>query len=194
MTPGADWALVIKHTVSKSLYDGFLTAWGIMVASAFPVFCSLMGIDLFALYLPFFYEPFRFLGGGYLAFIGLKALLLPMEERGDHVRGSSSGFQEGFFTHIVNPNVYLFYLSLFAFVTLPKAPIEMRLFYGVAAIFITGFWYSALAFFANALPLSRPWVQVLILRSMGLLLTGSSVALTFSHSSDLERLRELAGG
>ncbi len=73
-SPGPDFAVVVRQSVSRGRVAGSWTAFGVGTAILLHVAYSLLGIGLIVSQSIVLFNLFKWLAAGYLIYIGLKAL------------------------------------------------------------------------------------------------------------------------
>lgn len=150
-SPGPDFAIVLKHSVSYGRRAAIYTSVGIGLAILLHVAYSLLGIGLLIQTTPWLFTVLTYAAAAYLAYIGVKALGSHggASAQGSHKSGQLSdkkAFVIGFITNGLNPKATLFFLSLFAVVISVNTPMQIKLVYGVYLALATGLWFVALSF------------------------------------------------
>ena len=122
----------------------------------------------------------KFLGAGYLLFIGWKALMHKSAVPSLHdapilQHADLSPFKSvwmGFLCNTLNPKATLFFLALFTQVIHPGTPLAIQLLYGVVMSLQTFVWFTVVAsiFSLNALKRRFERIQSIVERSMGAIL------------------------
>ena len=116
ISPGPNFILVTNTALNRSRSEGLLTATGVATGSGIFAFAGLVGLLPLVHSLPHFAEVMRFVGGGYLAWIGLDMLrtcrreIVP--ETVDKVIGASAmvSYRTGMLTNLTNPKAWAFSL------------------------------------------------------------------------------------
>ena len=120
MSPGPDFAVVTKNALLNSRRAGYFTALGIATGTTIHVSYCIFGVALLIMHSTFLFDAIKFLGGGYLIYIGVQSLRHLSDEVRVTVTGKSQtisnrqAFQQGLLTNLLNPKATLFFLSLFA--------------------------------------------------------------------------------
>ncbi len=151
-SPGPDFAVVVRESVTHGRKAGTWTAMGVGTAIFLHVGYSLLGIGLIVSQSIVLFNALKWAAAAYLLFIGIKALRakpasasdapvdLPVGER--TARGA---FTSGFVTNGLNPKATLFFLSLFTVVINPNTPLLVQAGYGVYLALATGLWFCLVA-------------------------------------------------
>lgn len=151
-SPGPDFAVVVRESVTHGRRAGMFTAFGVGTAIFVHVGYSLLGIGIIVSQSIVLFNALKWLAAAYLLYIGVKALrakpadpaavaaALPVGER--TARGA---FTAGFVTNGLNPKATLFFLSLFTVVINPHTPLSIQAGYGVYLAVATGLWFCMVA-------------------------------------------------
>jgi len=187
-SPGPDFAVVVRQSVSSGLRSGIVTALGIGCGNCLHVGYSLLGIGLLISQSVVVFNILKWLAAGYLFYLGIKALRArpaapgTVDEPTPRQQGRRA-FSMGFITCALNPKATLFFLSLFAVVISPQTPSWARAVYGVYLTIATTLWFCLVARLFS-LPQIRAgftrmghWFD----RAMGAVLVGLGLHLAFSQ-------------
>ncbi|WP_397449775.1 LysE family translocator [Pseudomonas sp. NA-150] len=151
-SPGPDFAVVVRESVTHGRKAGTYTAMGVGTAIFLHVGYSLLGIGLIVSQSVVLFNALKWAAAAYLLYIGFKAIRakpasasaapvnLPVGER--TARGA---FTSGFVTNGLNPKATLFFLSLFTVVINPQTPLLVQAGYGVYLALATGVWFCLVA-------------------------------------------------
>lgn len=161
MSPGPDFLIVTKTSLSRGFRIGMTTALGIGCGLIIHSIYCLMGVAFVIKNTPALFITMKLLGGIYLFYLGVKSLkshgLLAensSKEEGILTRG---GLLTGFLTNILNVKVMLWFLVFFTVVIPDYFTFGQRLFCAISGI------TSAVVFFTfAALTVSRPAVIGLV--------------------------------
>lgn len=151
-SPGPDFAVVVRQSVSRGQRSGFCTAIGVGAGIMVHVGYSLLGIGLIVSQSIMLFNIFKWLAAAYLIYLGYQALRAQPMSAGDahlaEAQAPFSGrraFSIGFVTNGLNPKATLFFLSLFTVVIDPHTPLAVQAAYGVYLAFATGLWFCLVA-------------------------------------------------
>ncbi|TBU98132.1 LysE family translocator [Stutzerimonas kirkiae] len=187
-SPGPDFAVVVRESVSRGRSAGTWTAFGVGSGILVHVVYSLLGIGLIVSQSILLFNLFKWLAAAYLLYLGFSALRArPMALRVDASQGARQSprkaFVTGFVTNGLNPKATLFFLSLFTVVIDPHTPLAIQLGYGLYLATATGLWFCLVAWL-----FSRPGVRNGFARLghwfdrlTGALLIGLGIRLAFSE-------------
>ena len=153
ISPGPDFIMACRNSLTYSRKTGIWTAVGFGFGIAVHVFYSLAGLALIISKSILLFNAIKFLGAGYLIYIGLKSVLSKSSkiELGEqHKKEAITRFAAiriGFLTNVLNPKATLFFLSLFTLVISPETPLPIMSVMGVIMIVNTMLWFSLVAVF-----------------------------------------------
>ena len=153
ISPGPDFIMACKNSLTYSRRIGIWTAVGFGGGIAVHIFYSLAGLALIISKSILLFNVIKFLGAGYLIYIGLKSILSKsskIELNKYHKKEDITRFSAiriGFLTNVLNPKATLFFLSLFTLVISPKTPLSVISIMSVIMIINTMLWFSLVAIF-----------------------------------------------
>ena len=170
VSPGPNFILVTNTALNRSRSEGVLTATGVATGSGIFAFAGLVGLLPLVHSLPHFAELMRFVGGGYLAWIGLDMLrscrreIVPKAAEKKPGASAMASYRTGMLTNLTNPKAWAFYLSLFTLVMGPAFPLWGKLFLNLSMFLISLAWYVAVAYLVSSRtfqPLFLSWRPVI---------------------------------
>jgi len=150
VSPGPDFAVVIKQSVRFGRKNAIYTSIGIGSAILIHVAYSALGIALLIKQSPWLFQLLKYACAVYLVYIGVKSLQAqpaPADasiaiSSTDADESLSSSFKLGFITNVLNPKATLFFLAVFSAVVSQETP---ALWLGVYAGYLalaTACWFS----------------------------------------------------
>lgn len=150
MSPGPDFAMVIRNSVSAGRQAGLMTAAGVGTGILVHVGYSLLGIGLIVSQSVWLFNVLKWLAAAYLIFIGIRALQskpqgMPAQGLAPAGLPARKAFLNGFITNGLNPKATLFFLSLFTVVISPQTPLGVQAAYGVYLALATTGWFVLVA-------------------------------------------------
>jgi threonine/homoserine/homoserine lactone efflux protein len=121
MSPGPDFAMVMRNSLVYSRRTGVLAAVGLALGIMLHVTYSLLGIGLIISQSVVLFNILKLVGAAYLIYIGVKSLLSKKVHPGDVLvkennrqdLSAVSAIRLGFLTNALNPKATLFFLALF---------------------------------------------------------------------------------
>ena len=152
MSPGPDFTIILKQSVSHGRKASMVTSLGIGVGILFHIFFCIIGLGLVISQSSMLFNIIKVLGALYLGFIGIKSILgdkkinEPYESRIKNQKPLNS-FTLGLLTNILNPKATLFFLSLYAMIITSETSISIQVAYGIWMSIITGLWFCLLSIF-----------------------------------------------
>ncbi len=131
LIPGPNVALIVANSLSHGARRALLTVAGISSAMVLQLALTALGMTSLLLVLAEWFEWLRWLGVGYLVYLGIRAWRAPTEDLGAvAARDGGSGrrmFWQGFLVSATNPKVLLFYAAFFPQFIDPAAPLALQL-------------------------------------------------------------------
>lgn len=152
MSPGPDFAMVMRNSLVYSRRTGILAAAGLALGILLHVSYSLLGIGLIISQSILLFNTIRLLGAAYLIYIGIKSLFakkqLAKEQEFSQAEKDLSTWQAirlGFLTNALNPKATLFFLALFTQVISPQTGLPIKMLYGLEMSVATFAWFGLVA-------------------------------------------------
>ena len=178
-SPGPDFAVVVRESVTHGRKAGTYTAMGVGTAIFVHVGYSLLGIGLIVSQSIVLFNALKWAAAAYLLYIGFKALRAKPANASDAPvkvaegeRTARGAFTSGFVTNGLNPKATLFFLAIFTTLVSATTPLQVQALYGVWMCFVNALWFVIVALF-----FSNPGVRLLFMRmghwferSMGVIL------------------------
>lgn len=188
MSPGPDFAMIVRNSLTYSRRTGIWTATGLGLGILVHVTYALLGIGLIVSQSILLYNALKYLGAAYLLFIGWKALMMktPAQRSEEAITKRADirpleGIRTGFLCNVLNPKATLFFVALFSQVIAPSTPMLIQAFYGAYMAVATAAWFSLVSCILTTGIIRRQFekIQVVFERMMGALLIalGIKVAL-----------------
>ena len=157
LTPGPDTAYILGRSIAQGRGAGIASALGITVGSIVHTAAAALSLSAFLATSAWAFTAVKLIGGAYLVFLGICALLsspgrlhLPSRFTGTE---TAATFRQGILTNVLNPKVALFFLAFLPQFIDPSAPAKVPAFLLLGFTFVaTGtLWCLVLACFASAL-------------------------------------------
>ena len=161
ISPGPDFAVVVKHSVRYGKEISYATSIGIGVGILLHVGYSLLGISLIIKTTPWLYDIFSYIAAAYLVWLAWGAIRSQppqASESSNEVNDIQDikqnepsiswrkGFWIGFLTNGLNPKATLFFMSVFTVVISVSTPLSVQIVYGLYLAIATGIWFCLLSF------------------------------------------------
>lgn len=181
MSPGPDFAMVVRQTLAHGRRTGVWTALGIGSGITFHVAWAMFGLGWVAARYPVVLDTLRIGGGAFLLWMGVGALRArpaapvaadAVPAGGEPAAGRS--FAVGLLTNLLNAKAMLFFVALCSTVITAGTPGSLRIALGAWMAITTAAWFSLVAWtlghagLRRALQAQAHWID----RAMGLLLVG----------------------
>jgi threonine/homoserine/homoserine lactone efflux protein len=152
ITPGIDTIMVLTRSISKGKAAGLYSALGVSLGLIFHTCAATFGLSLIIAKSTLAFGVIKYLGAGYLIYIGVKALTSKSEHveikpTNIKVNGMMKMFLTAFFSDVLNPKIAIFFLAFlpqFIKTTQITNPVPYLLL-GMSMFFITLIWCSFLA-------------------------------------------------
>ncbi len=167
MSPGPDFAIVVKNSLSHGRLSGVGAAFGIASANLCHITLNLLGIGLLIAESVMAFKIMQIVGAAYLMYLGYKgitakpapqandveSMIVVEQEKKPH--GYYTGFYSGFFTSLLNPKACLFLLSFFSVMLSPASTLSTKIFYGLWISSLALVWFTMVALFFTSAVVGR---------------------------------------
>lgn len=114
LTPGADTMYILGTSMAKGRKAGILSALGISTGCLFHTTLAALGLSIILAKSALAFNIVKFLGAGYLVFLGIRSILSKSSSLTEQKEGNDSGLKiylQGVMTNVLNPKVALFFLA-----------------------------------------------------------------------------------
>ncbi len=118
LTPGPDFAVIVRNTVAGGRSVGTTTTLGVSAAAALQGLLVSFGLAKLVVRLHPLFLVIKWAGIAYLAYLAAAAIhsairgRYPAPDEGQRPRSRLSGFRQGFLCNATNPKILVFYLAL----------------------------------------------------------------------------------
>lgn len=196
-SPGPDFAMVVRQSLAHGRRAAIWTSIGVGSAILVHVTYALLGIGILLRTYPLAFTVVKAVGAGYLAWIGVKALLTrPRRELASSPAGAEPGLSSpaepsprlawmtGFLTNVFNPKASLFFVAIFASLIDPRTPKVIQGAYGLWMSASTMAWFAMVSVFftregiRGAFLRGGHWID----RAMGAVFIGLAAALAVASA------------
>lgn len=120
ISPGPDFFLVLKNSLSYNRKIALMTCLGVISAIAIHMSYCVAGIAVLITATPWLYNALRYAGAAYLLWIGVKALLAKSSGTAYVSKQAlelnvtaKAAFMQGLLCNLLNPKATLFFLAIF---------------------------------------------------------------------------------
>lgn len=190
MSPGPDFVMIVRNSLMHSRKTGIYSAIGLGFGIGVHVVYSLLGIGILISQSIVLFTIMKFVGAGYLFYIGYKSLTakapsihIQQEKKREDV-DRFAAMRMGFITNVTNPKATLFFLALFTQVIHPTTPLGIQLLYGLEMMGATVLWFTLVAVLLSHNVVKKRFerVQHTAERVMGVILIALGIKLALSSS------------
>jgi RhtB (resistance to homoserine/threonine) family protein len=166
VTPGADFACVVRESVAHGRRAGIAAAVGVGSAIMVHVAYTVLGISLVVAQSIVAFTIVKWAGAAYLVWLGIKTLRAPapqVPETSDAAAGAGRPLRRslmiGVATNLLNPKATLFMVSLFSTIVSPTTPLALQFGYGVAMALVLAGWFTLVALFFTTAAMRAAFVR-----------------------------------
>ncbi len=157
-SPGPDFAVVMKHSISYGRRAAMYTSVGIGAGILVHVAYSLLGIGILIKTTPWLFNLLTYAAAAYLLYLGYGAIRSsapkhvndPLENNENSLLTDRKAFLIGLVTNGINPKATLFFLSVFAVAVSAQTPNSIKMVYGGYLALATGLWFCFLSYFLSS--------------------------------------------
>lgn len=159
ISPGPDFFIVLKNSLSHSRKTGLLTALGVSLAFTVHLFYTIVGLGVLIAESPFLYTVIKYAGVGYLFYLGINGLFSSFKKvskldlqssRTKENISSLEALKQGFLTNLLNPKAAMFFISLFSQFIEAHTPLFVRLEYAFINWSISLGWFLFLSYIVTS--------------------------------------------
>ncbi len=153
MSPGPDFVMVVRNSLTYSRKTGIWTAIGFAFGILVHIAYCVAGLALIISKSILVFNSIKLLGAFYLIYIGTKSIFSKdskIEIKEEIKKEDISAFQAwriGFFTNVLNPKATIYFLSLFTFVIKPETSTSTLIILTILMFFEQAGWFSLVAIF-----------------------------------------------
>ncbi|MDD2851458.1 MAG: LysE family transporter [Desulfuromonadaceae bacterium] len=150
ITPGPNMAIVIRNSLIHSRSAGVYTAGGLAFGNLIHITYCLVGIGLLISKSILLFNIVKWLGAGYLIYLGIKSLraqphLSFIQADISPSFTGLSALRTGILTDLLNPKATLFFLALFTQIIRPGTPLLAQIVYGTTIVVLEFGCFAILA-------------------------------------------------
>lgn len=154
ISPGPDFAIVIRQSISFGRKTAIITSLGIGAGISVHVLYTLLGIGFIITQSDSAFMVAKVIGILYLSYLGIKMLFSKVQtskdsdikidaDKSHHQRA----FMLGFMTNVLNPKATMFFLAVFTSIVSIHTPLMVQSIYGLWITLTTALWFSLVSFF-----------------------------------------------
>ena len=151
ISPGPDFAIVIRQSISQGRSAALITSLGIATGISVHILYTLLGIGLIISQSEIALITAQIGGALYLTYLGINLLRSqkPISNESlttsNKVNNHKRAFMMGFMTNLLNPKVTLFFLAIFTTIVNTDTPIFVQSIYGIWIALTTALWFSSVS-------------------------------------------------
>jgi RhtB (resistance to homoserine/threonine) family protein len=188
MSPGPDFVMITRSSLIYSRKAGVYSAIGLALGILVHVTYSLVGLAYIISKSIILFSTLKFLGAGYLIYIGYKSLrakpnhVTTATAETAHDLSNLQAIRLGFLTNALNPKATLFFLALFTQVIDQATPLLVKMLYGIEMSVATFVWFGFVALVLSHQTFKAPFVKVqhYVEKTTGLILIGLGLKVALS--------------
>jgi len=165
VSPGPDFALVVKLASQESRNTAIASAVGISIAILIHTILSLTGVSLMIKSSQTLYMIVQMVGASYLTWMGFSAVKGALQHWKTKVSVDyhqlrlnqltpTQGFMQGLWTNLLNPKAMVFFIILFSAMITPDVSLMTKLSATIIMLVLSLIWFVFIA-----LILSKPIIQ-----------------------------------
>lgn len=188
ISPGPDFALVVKNSIQHTRKDGIFTALGVSCSLLIHSFYCILGLAIIISQSLLLFSIIKYLGAAYLIYIGIKSLLAKSKEvesitirTHHHGMGASKAFIQGLLCNLLNPKAIMFILAFFTMIMKPSISWAAQSFYCLEIALIHLLWFSWLAIMIthHRVKENLSKIEYYVVKIMGFVLIGFGARIAF---------------
>ncbi|WP_288996407.1 LysE family transporter [uncultured Psychrobacter sp.] len=159
-SPGPDFVLVSRETLTKGRRTGLICSLGITLGLAVHIIYSVLGLAAVIAHSQPLLTAIKWLGGAYLIYLGWQGIgakpKQPVETNTftnninsnsnsnvtDKTESSFATLRRGFFCNVFNPKAPVYFVAIFTLVLSPDIPLWQLSIYGVWMMVLQMAWFS----------------------------------------------------
>ena len=150
ISPGPDFAVVVRQSISFGRKTAFITSLGIASGISVHIAYTLLGVGFIISQSPILFTVMKAIGAIYLLYMafglvrsqpqqaGSQDIKIEKDTNKNHHR---KAFATGFMTNVLNPKVTIFFLAIFTTVVSRETPLFIQAGYGAWIILLTACWF-----------------------------------------------------
>ena len=162
IAPGADFASVVRESITYGRRAGIICAVGVGSAIMVHVSYTVTGVGLIIAKSVVIFTVVKWCGAAYLAYLGVRSLMAGRSPKKDdssasetdafaasasQTRSAAKSYTVGFLTNLLNPKATLFFVSLFATIVSRETPVTTQFAYGAVLAVFLALWFTVVAVF-----------------------------------------------
>lgn len=150
ISPGPDFAVILRNSISFGRIAGCYTALGIAAGVSVHIAYTLLGFSYLMNEALWLLDIMRYIGAAYLIWLGVSAFTSKAPKNQMALKPTTistmTSFRNGFMCNALNPKTALFFIALFTQIVDPHTPIQAQMGFGFFIALAHLFWFSCLAY------------------------------------------------
>lgn len=154
ISPGPDFAVVIRQSISFGRKTAMITSLGIAAGISMHLLYTLLGIGFIITQSETAFIIAKMTGALYLAYIGFKMLFSKPQKNCEAQMSLAAAanhhkraFMLGFMTNLLNPKATMFFLAIFTTIVSINTPLAVQSIYGIWISLTTALWFLLVSLF-----------------------------------------------
>jgi RhtB (resistance to homoserine/threonine) family protein len=172
VSPGPDFLIVLKNTLSYSTKAGVFSAIGIAAGLIFHISYCLAGIGFLISSSLILFSLIKIIGALYLIFVGIKALrssgtsyeMLRRKTLGQDIQSlqisNKEAFYNGLITNVFNPKATMFFIALFSQMIDPATAFSVQFLFSIVCLLSALLWFCLVAVLLGHRAIRRRYAQL----------------------------------
>ena len=151
ISPGPDFAMVVKNSLVRNRQCGIFTALGVSCSLLIHSGYCILGLAIIISQSLLLFSVIKYIGAAYLIYIGAKSLLAKQSDMqvnghtANHTMNAYQSFMQGLLCNLLNPKAIMFILAFFTLIISPTSSWKEQFGFGIEIAFIHFIWFSWLA-------------------------------------------------
>lgn len=188
VSPGPDFIVTVKQSLSSGKRAGYWTALGIGVGCMVHMTYCIVGVGFIITQSILALNILKYVGAAYLVYIGIKALRSKANsaeaiQAEQHAQTKWQSFRIGLLTNLLNPKATLFFLSLFTIVMKPGTSMSTQFSYALIMAGVAVIWFMLVSTVLTIAPIQKRFqrYQHWIDRTLGVVLIALGAKVATAH-------------
>lgn len=151
ISPGPDFAMVVKNSLFAGRKSGIMTAAGVTTSLLIHSIYSILGLAVVITHSLLLFNFIKYLGAAYIIYLGIKSIFsknssLTLDSTKEpQVITPYRAFMQGFLCNLLNPKAIMFILAFFTLALDPSSTWLQRIGFGIEIALVHLVWFTLLA-------------------------------------------------
>lgn len=163
-SPGPDFILVTRQSVSRGRRAAVLTSLGIAFGIIFHSLAAITGLTFIVASQPFVFLCLKVSASLYLFYLGFMSIVQTTTKVNSSKNQDSkelNSFFIGLITNVLNPKAIIFFITLFSIVLESTTPVILLIVYGLYMSLATFLWFVAISYIFTNTNLTNRYLHLL---------------------------------